>query len=116
MKKKGCLKRIAAVILTVIMMLSMACVPAFAAANEAVNKDKTGVIMIMTGTKDLDGNVYGKVQAGTGFLINETTVVTCNHVVVLDSNDELETVHMDKKIQGLKIDPPISDFGYVVKL
>jgi len=85
-KKKGCLKRIAAVILTVIMMLSMACVPAFAAANEAVNKDKTGVIMIMTGTKDLDGNVYGKVQAGTGFLINETTVVTCNHVVVLDSD------------------------------
>ena len=86
MKKKGCLKRIAAVILTVIMMLSMACVPAFAAANDAVNKDKTGVIMIMTGTKDLDGNVYGKVQAGTGFLINETTVVTCNHVVVLDSD------------------------------
>lgn len=85
MKRKGSLKRIAAVILTMIMMLSMACVPAFAAANEAVNKDKTGVIMIMTGTKDLDGNVYGKVQAGTGFLINETTVVTCNHVVVLDS-------------------------------
>lgn len=85
MKKKGSLKRIAAVILTVIMMLSMACVPAFAAANEAVNNDKTGVIMIMTGTKDLDGNLYGKVQAGTGFLINETTVVTCNHVVVLSS-------------------------------
>ena len=37
-------------------------------------------------------------------------------VVVLDSNDELETVHMDKKIQGLEINPSAIDFRHAVKL
>ena len=37
-------------------------------------------------------------------------------VVVLDSNDELETVHMDKKIQGLDINPLADDFSLAVKL
>ena len=37
-------------------------------------------------------------------------------VVALDSNDELETVHMDKKIQGLDMDSLGSDFRHAVKL
>jgi ribosomal protein S18 acetylase RimI-like enzyme len=37
-------------------------------------------------------------------------------VVVLDSNDELETVHMDKKIQKLDITHAPGDFRYAVKL
>ena len=37
-------------------------------------------------------------------------------VVALDSNDELETVHMDKKIQGLNMDSWGSDFRHAVKL
>ena len=37
-------------------------------------------------------------------------------VVALDSNDELETVHMDKKIVGLDINPSANDFYYAVKL
>ena len=37
-------------------------------------------------------------------------------VVSLDSNDELETVHMDKKIQGLEINPLANDFRYAVTL
>ena len=37
-------------------------------------------------------------------------------VVTLDSNDELETVHMDKKIQGLEMNPWGSDFKHAVKL
>jgi hypothetical protein len=37
-------------------------------------------------------------------------------VVALDSNDELETVHMDKKIQSLEINPLANDFSYAVKL
>ena len=37
-------------------------------------------------------------------------------VVALDANDELETVHMDKKIQGLDISPSANDFSYAVKL
>ena len=37
-------------------------------------------------------------------------------VVALDSNDELETVHMDKQIRELDINPLASDFRYAVKL
>ena len=37
-------------------------------------------------------------------------------VVVLDSNDELETVHMYKKIHGLDINPLANDFSLAVKL
>ena len=37
-------------------------------------------------------------------------------VVVLDSNDELETVHMDKKIRELEINIQASDFRHAVKL
>lgn len=37
-------------------------------------------------------------------------------VVVLDANDELETVHMDKNIRGLEINPAVNDFRYAVKL
>lgn len=37
-------------------------------------------------------------------------------VVALDSNDKLETVHMDKKIVGLDINPLANDYSYAVKL
>ena len=37
-------------------------------------------------------------------------------VVVLDTNDELETVHMDKKIRGLEIDSPAIEYRHAVKL
>ena len=37
-------------------------------------------------------------------------------VVVLDTNDELETVHMDKKIRGLEIDSPSIEYRHAVKL
>lgn len=37
-------------------------------------------------------------------------------VVALDSNDELETVHMDKQIRELEMNPLAQDFKYAVKL
>ena len=37
-------------------------------------------------------------------------------IVALDSNDELETVHMDKQIHELEINPQANDFKYAVKL
>ena len=37
-------------------------------------------------------------------------------IVVLDTDDELETVHMDKKIQGLEINSHNVDYRYAVKL
>lgn len=37
-------------------------------------------------------------------------------IIVLDSNDELETVHMDKKIQGLQITQQANDLRKAIKL
>ena len=37
-------------------------------------------------------------------------------VIILDADDELETVHMDKKIRGLEISPSVEDLRYAVKL
>ena len=37
-------------------------------------------------------------------------------VAVLDAEDELQTVHMDKKIRGIEVNPQITDFRYAVKL
>lgn len=37
-------------------------------------------------------------------------------IITLDTGDELETVHMDKKIRGLDINPLANDFSYAVKL
>ena len=37
-------------------------------------------------------------------------------IVSLDSNDELETVHMDKRIHELEISSLANDFSYAVKL
>lgn len=37
-------------------------------------------------------------------------------VVALDANDELETVHMDKKIHELEINSPAIDYRHAVKL
>ena len=83
--KKMRWKRILAALVALCIMVTMCSIPAFAeGANAAVNSDKKGVIMIRTGTTNLDGKRYSYVQAGTGFLINETTVVTCDHVVTLE--------------------------------
>ncbi|MBR0059284.1 MAG: GNAT family N-acetyltransferase [Methanobrevibacter sp.] len=37
-------------------------------------------------------------------------------IVALDSDDELQTVHMDKQIRGLAISPQATDFRHAVKL
>lgn len=37
-------------------------------------------------------------------------------VITLDTNDDLETVHMDKKIQGIELTSPQSVFNYAVEL
>ena len=37
-------------------------------------------------------------------------------VVILDSNDELQTVHMDKQIHELEVNPQATDFRYAVEL
>lgn len=58
-------------------------VSSYAATNEAVQNDTTGVVQIKVVYTDELQNVYD-IQSGTGFLINNGTVVTCDHVVNVD--------------------------------
>ena len=37
-------------------------------------------------------------------------------VITIDAGDELETVHMDKKIMGIEITSPSSTFNYALEL
>lgn len=66
--------------------MSFACllaVSAFAAeTNAAVTNDTTGVVQIKVVYTD-DQGVSSDIQDGTGFLINDRTVITCNHVVTV---------------------------------
>ena len=52
--------------------------------------------------KDLDGAIEFWTKMG--------------FVVALDSHDELQTVHMDKQIKELEINPQVQDFSFAVKL
>lgn len=73
----------------------------FSIAENFANESEYGEIYLHT-HKTLDGALEFWTKMG--------------FVVVLDSNDELETVHMDKKIQGLDIHPWANDYGHAVKL
>lgn len=84
------LSRKVSAILVALAMTVVLAVSAFAAdANEAVQADTNGVIQVRVvyyndmGSKDENISVWG-----TGFLINDSTVVTSNHVVSL-SDDSL---------------------------
>ena len=37
-------------------------------------------------------------------------------IVSLDANDTLQTVHMDKQIHNLTINPIANDYSYAIKL
>lgn len=58
------------------------------AANDAVNDCRYGVLQVKLNYID-DNNTPNTVSAGTGFLINDNTLITCHHVVNL-SNSDLE--------------------------
>lgn len=52
-----------------------------AAANQAVEKAKDGVVQIQVWFNDLETASEEALHYGTGFLVNDSTVVTCQHVV-----------------------------------
>ena len=82
MKRTRLLGCVLAVVMVVSMMLSMTVSTSAApTANQAVNDAKSGIVQIQVWFTDLEGNIDEPLQYGTGFLINETTVVTCQHVV-----------------------------------
>lgn len=85
MKKGKVLRRSLSLILALCLVMAMS-LTAFAAegtTNREVNEDRTGVVMVNVVYTDDDG-VRNVIQTGSGFMINELNVVTCNHVTVLD--------------------------------
>lgn len=75
---------------TLLVALCMACLLPFSAkaagtnTNEAVMNDASGVVQIKLVYVDPNTRQESNIQSGTGFLINDSTVITCNHVVVMD--------------------------------
>lgn len=79
--KKNCAARIFALTIVVCLLAALA-VPAYASGiNEAITDAKSGVLQIQIWYVDpeMADEVY--LGSGTGFLINESTVITCQHVV-----------------------------------
>ena len=79
------LVRLFAAAVAVIVLACFMCTPAFA-VNEAVNNCANGVLQVNLVYTDDNGTAV-KVSSGTGFLVNDVTLVTCYHVVFLDDED-----------------------------
>lgn len=73
---------------TLFVVLCMVCmVPMTALAvetNEAVRNDTTGVVQVKLVYVDPNNQNESSIQSGTGFLINDSTVITCYHVLAID--------------------------------
>jgi len=81
MMKTSKLTRILVTALVVCMIASfMLPICALAATTDAVNNAKNGVLQVNLDYTD-DNNSKTTIASGTGFLINDNTVITCQHVV-----------------------------------
>ena len=87
MKKSKGLKRYLSIIMAfcLVMAMSAAAFAAEGTTNTAVRDDRTGVVQVNVVYTTDDGDRV-VIQTGSGFMINELNVVTCNHVTQL--NDE----------------------------
>ncbi len=95
-------KRLGSVFFAVLLLLSiltMAVTSVSAEANEDVKKDASGVFYIKAGFSNVVGKVAFEsgnaincdhdiltVQGGSAFLINDTTILTCYHVINVEEN------------------------------
>lgn len=75
------LGRVLAMVMALCLIFSMAITASAATVNQAVTNAKNGVVQIQVWFSDPEAAVEHYLQSGTGFLINENTVVTCQHVV-----------------------------------
>lgn len=87
MKRTRLMGCVLAVVMVVSMMLSAAISTSAAPANQSVTDAKNGVVQIQVWFNDPETATAEYLQYGTGFLINDTTVVTCQHVVTAFSDD-----------------------------
>ncbi len=93
MKKNNSKVKVLSLLLAVCLIMALS-VTAFAATtNPAVTNDANGVLQVMVVYTDDNGKDY-LIQSGSGFLINDTNLVTCNHVVVVDEDTLNEAVAM----------------------
>ncbi len=95
-------KRTSLALAAAAMAASMTAIPlTSSAANEAVNADRSGIVQVEAYYQPA-GEEAIPVQTGTGFLINENTFITCNHVVAFDADtieaiEELVSLRTDKE-------------------
>lgn len=109
MKKSKVLRRCLSLMLALSLVMAMS-ISAFAsegAKNEAVRDDRTGVVQVNVVYTDDEG-VRNVIQTGTGFMINELSVVTCNHVTqltdeIMEEAEERYGVDEQKLRKGLSI-------------
>lgn len=99
MKQKciACAKKLAATLVALCLTVTMMCSASAtgSTANQSVLADKTGVVQVELVYVDPDTRAATTIQGGTGFLINDTNVITCNHVITMDDDTvELATEHL----------------------
>ena len=82
-KRIFAVRTVLALILACLIAMPAITVKADTTTNAAVTNDTNGVLQIKVIYTDDDRNDY-IVQTGTGFLINDENVITCNHVVNLN--------------------------------
>ncbi len=74
------LARVLAVVMAFCLIFSMAITANAATVNQAVTNAKNGVVQIQVWFSDTESATEHYLHSGTGFLINDNTVVTCQHV------------------------------------
>ena len=79
--------RILATVMVLCMVFGMSFTSSAASVNQNVTDAKSGVVQIQVWFNDPETAQEVYLQYGSGFLINETTVLTCCHVVTGFSND-----------------------------
>lgn len=83
-KSQSIMKRLLAIVVAMLLVLSMAAMPAFAEtsapAADAASKGVFTIMVCSPATDDPHRYQY-PISMGSGFLINENTVVTCYHVL-----------------------------------
>lgn len=104
-------KKLAGMLLALTMLVTMIAPAAFA-ANEAVTNDLDGVFTIEYSYKDPQNGAITKVANGSGFLINEDTLLTCDHVVHIKDSDVVTVPNDDGNDQDVALkDYMTSVFG-----
>lgn len=92
-KQLAFVRKIAAVVTALCVMLTLSSFAlADAATNEAVTESTNGVVQVKLVYVDPASQDKSNIQSGTGFLINDSTVITCDHVVSMSDETLAEAV------------------------